>query len=149
MSSTLHYAVKDRDGKINQEPGKKAAKRDQKEYGGLIVRSKGEGEYKPWKPHHVFLWVFLGIQVIAIIWIITAISSGTGASSAEIQQWCGNGAWQGVFTSYADCVKHGAVGIQAAHDVGKGLAVGVLVIGWVIVDFLLGLTYGIYRLVKR
>jgi hypothetical protein len=40
MSSTLHYAVKDRDGKITQEPGKKDAKRDQKAYGGMIVRSK-------------------------------------------------------------------------------------------------------------
>jgi hypothetical protein len=66
MSSTLHYAVKDRDGKITQEQGKKDAKRDQKAYGGLIVRSKGEGEFKPWKPHHIFLWVFLAVQAIFI-----------------------------------------------------------------------------------
>jgi hypothetical protein len=74
MSSTLHYAVKDRDGKITQEQGKKDAKRDQKAFGGMIVRSKGEGEYKPWKPHHVFLWVFLGIQAIFIIWLVTGLT---------------------------------------------------------------------------
>jgi len=32
----------------------------------LIVRSKGEGEFKPWKPHHIFLWVFLAVQAIFI-----------------------------------------------------------------------------------
>ena len=63
---SVQYAVKDRDGKITQEQGKKDAKRDQKAYGGLIVRSKGEGEFKPWKPHHIFLWVFLAVQAIFI-----------------------------------------------------------------------------------
>ena len=38
---SVQYAIKDRDGKITQEPGKKDAKRDKKAYGGMIVRSKG------------------------------------------------------------------------------------------------------------
>ncbi len=58
---SVQYAVKDRDGKITEEAGKKAAKRDQKAFGGMIVRSKGEGDFKPWKPHHVFLWFFLAL----------------------------------------------------------------------------------------
>ncbi len=146
---SVHYAVQDREGAVKQEPSKKDAKRDQKAFGGLIVRSKGEGEYKPYKPKKVFLWVFLGVQAIMLIWVISAAATKTAATPAEIAQWCGGNAWQGLFSSYADCVKHGAVGIQAANAVGTGLATATLVIGWVILDFLLGLTYGIYRLVKR
>lgn len=150
MSSTLHYAVKDRDGKITQEQGKKDAKRDQKAYGGLIVRSKGEGEYKPWKPHHIFLWVFLAVQAIFIAWIITAIAGAHDAPTAtQIAQFCGNNQWQGVFTSYNDCVVHGANGLRAAGEVGTTIGVGLVIGVWLGVDFLLGLTYGIYRLAKR
>jgi len=54
-----------------------------------------------------------------------------------------------LFTSYADCVKHGAVGLADAANLGKGLAVSVIVITWVIVDLLFAVTYGIYRLAKR
>jgi hypothetical protein len=46
-------------------------------------------------------------------------------------------------------VKHGAVGLTEAANIGKGIAVSVTVIAWVIVDFLLAVTYGIYRLAKR
>jgi len=54
-----------------------------------------------------------------------------------------------LFTSYADCVKHGAVGLADAAILRKGLAVSVIVITWVILDFLLAVTYRIYRLAKR
>jgi hypothetical protein len=54
-----------------------------------------------------------------------------------------------VFTSYNDCVVHGANGLRAAGEVGTTIGVGLVIGVWLGVDFLLGLTYGIYRLAKR
>jgi len=90
-----------------------------------------------------------GVQVGFIIWVITASTAGTSPTAAEVARFCGHGAWSPLFTSYADCVKHGAVGLADAANLGKGLAVSVIVITRVIVDFLLAVTYGIYRLAKR
>ena len=143
-----NYGVKTRDGEIHYEASRKDALRNQKAFGGLVVRNKN-GTVRPFKRHKIFLWFFLALQLIMIVWIITAASTKDGPTSAEIAQFCGNGAWQGLFSSYNDCVQHGAAGIQAANSTGKGLAVGVLVIAWVIVDFLLGVSYGIYRLATR
>jgi hypothetical protein len=39
--------------------------------------------------------------------------------------------------------------LGGAAKVGTGLGAIFIVIVWLVVDFLLGLTYGIYRLVKR
>lgn len=142
------YGVKTRDGEIHYEASRKDALRNQKAYGGLIVRNKN-GTVKPFKRRKIFLWFFLALQLGMIAWIIIAAHTKDGPTSAEIAQFCGNGAWQGLFSSYNDCVQHGAVGIQAANSAGKGLAVSVLVIAWVIVDFLLAVFYGIYRLATR
>jgi hypothetical protein len=40
-------------------------------------------------------------------------------------------------------------GLNDAQNVGKGLGVAVIVIIWIVVDFFLGLGYGIYRLATR
>lgn len=149
---SVQYAIKDRDGKITQEPGKKAARRDQKAFGGMIVRAKGEGDFKPWKPKKVFLYVFLGIQAIFIIWLITGMKSdntAVTATSAQVVNYCKGNGWQALYSSYADCAKNYAATLTAAGDVGKGMGASLVVIIWVVVDFLVGLTYGIYRLVKR
>jgi len=61
------YAVKDRDQTIHPEASRKAAQRDQKAYGGIIMQSKASGHDLTWKPyrrHRVFLWVFLAIQAV-------------------------------------------------------------------------------------
>jgi len=147
-NESVTYGVKNRDGYIRYEDSRKDAFRARKEFGGLVVRNRN-GIVKPCKRRKIFLWFFLALQLIMIIWIASAAGSSDGPTSAEIAQFCGGNAWQGLFTSYGDCVQHGAVGIQAAHSVGKGLAVATLVIGWVIVDFLVSVTYGIYRLVTR
>lgn len=109
-------------------------------------------QYQPAQPvrrkkRRIFLWVFLAIQVIFIAWLISAAVQSTGASSGDIASTCGNGQWQGLWKSYSDCAAHS--GVVAAHDVGKGIAIGVIVVIWIVVDFLVGLTYGIYRLAKR
>jgi hypothetical protein len=151
--STTNYAVKDREGTIHPEPSKKDALRSKKDFGGMIMRSRttsgADVTWKPWKRRKVFLWVFLAIQAAFLIWLITGSTSSTAPTAAQLAQFCGNGAWQGVFTSYADCVKHGAVGLTEAGDLGKGLGLATIVIVWVVVDFLVGLTYGIYRLTRR
>lgn len=102
---------------------------------------------RPRKRHRVFMWVFLGIQAIFIIWLVSAAVTSTGASHADIVSTCGHGQWQGLWKSYSDCAAHS--GVVAAHDVGKSIAVGLIVLIWFLVDFFVGLTYGIYRLARR
>ena len=81
----------------------------------------------PRKRRRVFLWVFLTLQALFILWIVTGtLSSGSGGC-------------QGLST-------------QACHDAstaGHGVAVALQVIVWIVVDFLVALTYGIYRLARR
>lgn len=105
----------------------------------------------PRKKRRVFMWIFLAIQVIFIIWIIAGLASKTPGPSAAQQaaQQCANGGWQGLFKSQADCQQHYAVALNDAGNAGKGLGVAVIVITWVILDFFLGLGYGIYRLASR
>lgn len=48
------YAIKDRDGRINDETGRGAALREQKAYGGMVVTRSGDKPWKAYKPHRVF-----------------------------------------------------------------------------------------------
>jgi hypothetical protein len=95
--------------------------------------------------------VFIGIQVLFIIWIIAGVAShGTGPSSAQqAAQNCANGGWQGLFKSYSDCMTHYQVALNDAADTGKGLGVALIVVLWCVVDFLVGGTYAIWRLATR
>lgn len=81
--------------------------------------------------------------------MIAGSAAGTGPTSAQIAGLCGHGAWQPLFSSHADCVKHGAAGLRDAANLGKGIGVTAIVIAWIVVDFLLAVTYGIYRLASR
>jgi hypothetical protein len=94
---------------------------------------------KPRKRKRVFMWFFLAIQAAFVAWMIAGMSQQTGPSAAEIQQYCGNGAWQGLFTSYHDCVVHGANGLTAAGDIGKGIGAALVIGLWVAVDVILGI----------
>jgi hypothetical protein len=103
------------------------------------------------KKRRVFLWVFLAIQVLFIIWIIAGVASKTPGPSTASQAaaQCANGGWQGLFTSQADCRQHYAVALNDATNAGKGIGVALIVVFWCVVDFLLGVTYLIYRLASR
>jgi len=94
---------------------------------------------KPRKPRRIFMWTFFTIQAIFLIWIITGLATKTGPSSAQIAQFCGHGAWSPLFKSYHDCVVHGANGLTAAGDLGKGIAVIAIIGFWVAVDVILGI----------
>lgn len=81
------------------------------------------------KKKRVFLWVFMVVQVLFIIWIVAGISGGSGTPD--------------------DCGSLDAELCNDASDVGTGIGVFLVFVFWVIVDFLLAVTYGIYRLAKR
>ena len=108
-------------------------------------------EKTPRKRRRVFLWVFLGVQALFLIWIIAGIASKPGGTpiAQQVAQQCGNGGWQGLFKSYADCSKHYAVALNDATDTGKGIGVALIVVFWVVVDIILGISYGVYKLAKR
>lgn len=99
------------------------------------------------KKRRVFLWVFLAIQVIFIAMIVFWATRSTGVLPGEIAQTCGGNKWYPLWKSYQDCAAHS--GAIAAHDTAKGLAITGTIIAWVVVDFLVGVTYGIYRLARR
>jgi hypothetical protein len=114
-------------------------------------RQQWQQPAQPRKKHRVFLWVFLGIQVLFLIWIITGVASHPAGPTATAQaaQQCANNGWYPLFKSQADCQVHYAHALNEAGNVGKGLGVAFIVIFWVVADFFLGLGYGIYRLASR
>jgi hypothetical protein len=105
----------------------------------------------PRKKRRVFLWVFLAIQVLFIVLIVTQIAAHPAGPTAAQQaaQTCANHGWYPLFKSQADCNQHYAVALNDAGNVGKGIGVVVIVIIWIVVDFFVGLGYGIYRLASR
>jgi hypothetical protein len=139
------YAVVDRNDTIHTEPSKKAARRSQKAFGGLVVRSKNGSAYKAWKTRKVFLWVFLAIQAIFIIWLVVGVSSTGGSIHTQAVAECLNGKAASMGMTQAQCVSW----LGGAAKVGTSLGAAVIVIVWVVVDFFLGLGYGIYRLARR
>jgi hypothetical protein len=83
----------------------------------------------PKKRRRVFLWFFLALQVLFLIWIIAGANSGNGAPT--------------------DCGTLDAVTCNDAQTAGTAIGVGLLIALWVAVDFIAGITYGIYRLATR
>lgn len=87
-------------------------------------------EQPPKKKRRVFLWVFLAIQVLFLIMVITG-----GSSNSD-----------------PDCTGYTAEqckSLDDAGDAGTAIGVGLLIALWAAVDVILGVTYGIYRLAKR
>jgi hypothetical protein len=109
------------------------------------------GGAQPRKKRRIFLWVFFAIQAIFLIWLITGLASkGSGPSVAsQTASTCSNGGWQGLFKSQADCMKHYAVALHDAGDVGKGVAAAIIIVFWMVVDVILGIGYGVYKFARR
>ena len=75
---------------------------------------------KPKRKKRIFMWVFLAVQALFLIWIISAVSADPTA----------------------DC-KGGC------EDAATGIAVFFQIMVWCVTDFLLGVGYLIYRVAKR
>ncbi|MDT9694732.1 hypothetical protein [Streptomyces sp. P17] len=79
----------------------------------------------------VFLWIFLGVQVLFLIWIITGVIAANDDPSCE-----------GLTGDALELCRD-------AGDVGTAIGVGLIIGLWAAVDVILGVTYGIYRLSRR
>lgn len=87
------------------------------------------------------MWSFLIIQALFLLWIITGLATThTGPTAADIAAGCDNGAWQGLFQSHADCVVHYGHALGEAGNVGKGIGVALIIVLWVAVDVILGVS---------
>jgi len=105
----------------------------------------------PGKRRRVFIWVFLAIQVLFIVWIVAgaASTSNSGADAHnQALSYC-RANWQGLYSSYANCVTGYGNTLNAASDAGKGIGIGLVVGLWVATDLILGVSYGVYRLASR
>jgi hypothetical protein len=91
------------------------------------------------KKHRIFMWFFLALQLVFILLIVLYGIEQTGPTAAQIASFCGHGQWQGVFTSYHDCVVHGANGLNAAGHVGQAIGIVMVVVAWVAADIILGI----------
>jgi uncharacterized membrane protein len=84
---------------------------------------------EPRKKRRVFLWFFLAVQVLFIIWIIGGASTGAGTPE--------------------DCTGLSEETCNAASDIGTSIGVALIIGVWIVVDFLLAVIYGVYRLASR
>jgi hypothetical protein len=81
---------------------------------------------QPARPRRrVFFWIFLTVQAMFVLWIVTGL------------------------VAHNQCTNLSPRGCADAGNVAHGLAVAVQVITWVVVDFLVGGTYAVYRLAGR
>ncbi|WP_192582613.1 hypothetical protein [Streptomyces triticiradicis] len=86
----------------------------------------------PKKRHRVFFWFFLAVQILFLVWVIAGVASGNGTDES-----CSGLTGDSLKTC------------QDAGDVGTTIGVGLIVAFWVAADFILALTYVIYRLANR
>lgn len=116
-----------------------------------VSPGRGQARRAPRRKKRIFLWVFLAIQALFLIWIIAGLATKPGGPSVaqQVAQQCSNGGWSPLFKSYADCTKHYGVALNDATNTGKGIGIAIIVAIWVVVDFFLGVGYGIYKLATR
>jgi hypothetical protein len=96
----------------------------------------GQQPYPPYQPppkrrRRVFVWVFLAIQVLFVVLVIAGAASGHGAAANCHEQ----------YLTHAQCAN--------ASETGTAIGVGLVVVLWAVVDIILGVSYGIWRLARR
>ncbi|MDI3403839.1 hypothetical protein [Streptomyces cavernicola] len=84
---------------------------------------------KPRKRRRVFLWVFLAIQLLFLVWVITGAASAGGTPE--------------------DCGSLDTTTCNEAENFGTALGVGLIIALWAAADVILGITYAVYRLSRR
>ncbi len=103
----------------------------------------------PRRKRRVFLWVFLAIQALFVIWVIAGAATKTGAPASQVAAQCDHHAWFPLFKSQADCVTHFGGALNDAGNAGKAIGIGLIIVFWFIVDVILGVSYGVYKLATR
>ena len=104
----------------------------------------------PRKRRRVFLWFFLAVQALFVIWLVVGLATThTGPTATDLAPVCYSHHWYPLFKSQADCVTHYGGALQTAGNAGKALGAGLIIMFWVVVDVLLGIGYGIYKLATR
>jgi len=99
---------------------------------------------QPRRRRRVFLWVFLAIQALFIIWLIAGgVSTGSGIHASVAAQ-CLQQA-KGMGMTQAQCISW----LGGAAKTGTAFGAALIVVVWIVVDFFVSLTYGIYRLATR
>ena len=102
------------------------------------------------RKRRIFLWVFLIIQLLFVVWIVTGLATvHTGATHAQLVAGCYSHNWFPLFKSQADCVTHYGGALNDAGTAGKAIGVGLIVAMWFVVDVILGVSYGVYKLATR
>ena len=81
------------------------------------------------------MWVFLAVQVLFLAWVITG-----AASSRGIPAYC----HQGNHAAYV-----GVKGCTSAAQAGTAIGVAAVIVFWMVVDVILGVSYGVYKLATR
>lgn len=84
---------------------------------------------KPKKKRRIFMWIFLAVQALFVIWVISGASTGSGQPS--------------------DCGSLSAETCNNASDTGTAIGVILIVVVWCFVDFLMAVGYLVYRVAKR
>ena len=80
----------------------------------------------PRKKRRVFLWAFLAIQILFIMWLVSA-----GTTTDHAVTHC----------TGVDC--------KGATEAGPAIGIGLIVVFWMIADVILGVCYGVYKLATR
>jgi hypothetical protein len=93
---------------------------------------QGQTPSRPKKRRRVFLWIFLAIQILFLIWVVSGAAGSSGAP-------------EGCRGLTGDDLKL----CEDANDVGTAIGMGVIISLWVAVDVILGFTYLVYRLATR
>jgi hypothetical protein len=77
------------------------------------------------------LWVFLAVQALFLIWVITGAASGhTAAASCHDP-----------YLTRQQCA--------SASEAGTAVGVGLIIVFWAVVDVILGISYGVWKLARR
>jgi hypothetical protein len=109
-----------------------------------VATTEAAATVQPRKRRRVFLWVFLAIQALFIIWLITG-TAGTGSGiHADVTAQCLQQA-KGMGMTQAQCISW----LGGASKAGVAVGGALIVVLWMVTDFFVGLTYGIYRLATR
>ena len=96
----------------------------------------------PRRKRRVFLWVFLAIQALFVIWVITGAAGG-GSIHSDAAAYCH--AHPSQFLPFSQCVSDYGTGSKA----GAAIGIGIIIVFWAVVDIILGVSYGIWRLARR